>query len=650
MERTSQTAVTAILLGRALACGVLATVSAQEQDPTLPATGAQLLKTDILAVFAHPDDETTMAATIARYALVDGKSVAHVYCTRGEGGGNMSGTQWGPALGILREQELRDCLQILGVRACHFLDQPDWAYTESAAMTLEKWDHEEAVERLTRLLRTLRPEVVLTMSPFPRPGWHGHHQAAGMLAVEATAAAADPRRYPGQLTREGLSPWRAPKVYYRGNRTEGLPVALATIGTRFLLPGGGSLHETVREALANHRSQGFGTISRGGGLMPPETFVRLRSIAANETEESDLFDGLGDIETAGLPWLSTPAAPGPGPGDPELSFIPRPAITGFLQWAERNGVRHLTGALESDIPATRGGSTVLRLRALNLDPGTVRFSATATGVGVPEPAPVTGSACILDVPIWLPAGQEEDFQVEAAFHDGKSMATATATVHPVPSSASMQAPAGLAVDAETGWSEIPAIAITGAALFQGKVASPADCSATMKIANDARFLFTEIVVTDDTLVTNIAPDDIRGHWRSDSVEICIDPGGSEHTLTCFKLGIFPFDTNGLVRAARDADANQGPVEETAPGTRLFSERLADGTGYRIRAAIPLAEAGISPDGEADTIGFNVIVYDGDKADAAPGENINEARIAWSPRPGVQGRPEDWGRVVLSAIR
>jgi len=43
---------------------------------------------------------------------------------------------------------------------------------------------------------------------------------------------------------------------------------------------------------------------------------------------------------------------------------------------------------------------------------------------------------------------------------------------------------------------------------------------------------------------------------------------------------------------------------------------------------------------------NVLIYDGDKADAAPGENINRVRLAWAPRSGVQGRPEDWGRLDL----
>src|SRR5262249_5747105 len=76
---------------------------AAETDGVPPKQGAELLKTDILGVFAHPDDETGVAATLAYYAVGKGKVVANIYCTRGEGGGNMVGTQSGAALGILRE-------------------------------------------------------------------------------------------------------------------------------------------------------------------------------------------------------------------------------------------------------------------------------------------------------------------------------------------------------------------------------------------------------------------------------------------------------------------------------------------------------------------------------------------------------------------
>src|SRR5947199_10671905 len=85
--------------------------------------GAALLKTDILGVFAHPDDETGMAGTLAEYALRRKSVVVNVYCTRGEGGGNMVGTQWGASLGILREAELRESLATLGIRSCYFLDR-----------------------------------------------------------------------------------------------------------------------------------------------------------------------------------------------------------------------------------------------------------------------------------------------------------------------------------------------------------------------------------------------------------------------------------------------------------------------------------------------------------------------------------------------
>ena len=178
-----------------------------------PKRGAELLKTDILGVFAHPDDETGVAATLATYGLGKSNVVANVYCTRGEGGGNMVGTQWGQSLGVLREAELRDCLTRLGVRYCYFLDQEDFFYTESVAATLQKWGKEETLRRLVRLVRALRPEVIITMNPAPTPGQHGHHQAAAVLATEAFDAAADPGRFPEQVSKEGLSAWQVRKLY-----------------------------------------------------------------------------------------------------------------------------------------------------------------------------------------------------------------------------------------------------------------------------------------------------------------------------------------------------------------------------------------------------------------------------------------------------
>ena len=52
----------------------------------------------------------------------------------------------------------------------------------------------------------------MTMNPAPSPGNHGGHQEAALLAIEAYEAAADPARYPDQITREGLRPWAAKKL------------------------------------------------------------------------------------------------------------------------------------------------------------------------------------------------------------------------------------------------------------------------------------------------------------------------------------------------------------------------------------------------------------------------------------------------------
>ncbi|HTH49515.1 MAG TPA: PIG-L family deacetylase, partial [Candidatus Limnocylindria bacterium] len=216
-----------------------------------PKQGEALLKTDILGIWAHPDDETSAAAVLASYALGRKATVTMVYCTRGEGGGNMVGTQAGAALGVLREQELQDCLAKLGVRYHYFLDRLDFGYTENLGVTMEKWDHRETLRRLVRIIRALRPEVIVTMNPAPVPGQHGHHQAAGMLAIEAFDLAGDPDWFPEQLSQEGLRAWQTRKLYYGGPAGTG-----ATVDLNVPLPNGRTAAQVAGEALANHRSQG----------------------------------------------------------------------------------------------------------------------------------------------------------------------------------------------------------------------------------------------------------------------------------------------------------------------------------------------------------------------------------------------------------
>ena len=626
---------------------VMSTASFVRAQDTAPAAkqGAELLKTDIMAVFAHPDDETGMAATLVHYARGRHAVVANIYCTRGEGGGNMVGTQEAAALGILREAELRDCLSQLGVRYCYFLDRLDWAYTESVAATLQKWGKDETLGRLVRLVRALRPDVILTMNPAPTPGQHGHHQAAGLLATEAFSAAADPERYPEQLRNEGLTVWQARKLYFGGKSG----AVICTIKVDQPLPDGQTPAQIVSQALANHRSQAFGNFRNATWLQRPQSFTLIRSFAPLSENEEDLLRGL-PVSDADLK-LVVVAAP-PTQQQLELDFTPRPALANYRRWVREQHLEDASKQFHADLPLVTGGPNEVTLRLMNntdvASDGILKLEAPPDWKVEPLGQPLKIPA--RSVSLWRfrvapPSSTRSDAEITAIYAKDSELCRASATVHPLPHAAVVRLKKAPSLDGtERGWDDLPVLRINPADLVEGKVASAADSSAEFRLAHDSQTLFVDVRVRDDVVVTNIAPNDIRGHWRSDSVEICVDPvAGSEHTLGCFKLGIFPFDTTGVVRAARDADAHQGLVEETAPGVRLYSQRTSD--GYRIQAALPFRDLDLDYP-QTRQIGFNLIIYDGDKANAALGENINKSRIAWAPRPGVQGRPEDWGRLEL----
>ncbi len=329
---------------------LIVTLGAKAEPPaSQPKQGAELLKTDILGVFAHPDDETGIAATLCYYALGRSNVVANVYCTRGEGGGNMVGTQAGAALAVLREAELRECLAQLGVHYCYFLDQLDWAYTESLAATFRKWGKEETLRRLTRIVRSLRPEVIVTMNPAPYPGQHGHHQAAAVLGTEVFEAAADPRRFPEQLTKEGLSTWQARKLYYGGGRT-GLVAAITVTN---LLPNGLSPARIAAHALSSHRSQAFGAFGGGVGPQRPQSFTLVKSVTPYNGPEVDLLAGLPafDAKVVRISLAKPPSDDGPV----SVEFVPRPSIEHYRQWVKAQHIEHVAAGFIADVPLVAGG-------------------------------------------------------------------------------------------------------------------------------------------------------------------------------------------------------------------------------------------------------------------------------------------------------
>jgi LmbE family N-acetylglucosaminyl deacetylase len=140
----------------------------------------------LLAVFAHPDDETLgVGGVLARYAA-EGVETHLVTATRGEGG-RFRGLKEGPGhpgrekLAAIREAELNAAASVLGIRSVTMLGYQDGR--------LDQADPREATSRIADVIRRLRPQVVIT---FPPDGGYGHpdHIAICQLATAGVVAAA----------------------------------------------------------------------------------------------------------------------------------------------------------------------------------------------------------------------------------------------------------------------------------------------------------------------------------------------------------------------------------------------------------------------------------------------------------------------------
>ncbi|WP_321475255.1 PIG-L family deacetylase [uncultured Paludibaculum sp.] len=162
----------------------------------LPAIGPP----KVLLVFAHPDDESVVAATVYRLTHELGAIVDHVIITNGEGGyrySKLAESLYGTSLSEeavgrarlpeIRQKETRSAGKLLGVRKHFFLHQRDERFTLDSREALDRlWDTALVRNRLVALLEEERYQAVITL--YPEPSTHGHHQAAAMLVLEAVAA------------------------------------------------------------------------------------------------------------------------------------------------------------------------------------------------------------------------------------------------------------------------------------------------------------------------------------------------------------------------------------------------------------------------------------------------------------------------------
>ncbi|HEU5099064.1 MAG TPA: PIG-L family deacetylase [Roseiflexaceae bacterium] len=157
----------------------------------------------LMAVLAHPDDESLgTGGALAKYAAEGGETYL-VTATRGERGwqGVPADNPGLAGLGAIREVELRNAVRALGIRELHFLDYIDG--------DLDQADPGEAIAKIVGHLRRIKPQVVLTFGP---AGAYGHpdHIAISQFTTAACVAAADP----GYTSAGELAPHAVAKLYY----------------------------------------------------------------------------------------------------------------------------------------------------------------------------------------------------------------------------------------------------------------------------------------------------------------------------------------------------------------------------------------------------------------------------------------------------
>ncbi|HLW82784.1 MAG TPA: PIG-L family deacetylase [Candidatus Acidoferrales bacterium] len=261
-------------------------VRAQSVPQVIDAIDHARVTTRILYVDAHPDDERSSVLTYLSRGL--GATVALCSTTRGEGGQNAIGPELGPALKILRTDELYKATQVYGVEL-FFTRAPDFGYSKSAEETLRIW-HGIDKEDLVRIIRTFRPDIVINQWGGVHFG-HGQHQATGIDVPLAVQAASYPSSYPEQL-KEGLRPWRVERVlqFAREGENRGSTVTLPVGDISPLW--GESYSDLGLKGFANHRSQGITRILDSSFFRRP---VNLTVVEGGKTTLQDFARPLSSL-------------------------------------------------------------------------------------------------------------------------------------------------------------------------------------------------------------------------------------------------------------------------------------------------------------------------------------------------------------------
>ncbi|HEY3136598.1 MAG TPA: PIG-L family deacetylase [Blastocatellia bacterium] len=160
----------------------------------------------VVCVGARPGDEDDGALGLLRKKL--GARVVMLFATRGEGEDSSTLAELGQELGAVHTREAIEAARVIGADV-FFLNLRDLVYTTSPDEALSVWGHDDALRRMVRAIRLLRPDVIIT-NHNAKSG-DGAEQAVARLAREAFDAAADTKLVP----EAGSEAWRARRLFER---------------------------------------------------------------------------------------------------------------------------------------------------------------------------------------------------------------------------------------------------------------------------------------------------------------------------------------------------------------------------------------------------------------------------------------------------
>ncbi len=171
----------------------------------------------LLSVHAHPDDEASKGAgTVARYAA-EGIESTLVCCTGGEAGDILNPAMDRPEvrerLSEVRREELERSVEIIGYAHLEWLGYRDSGMPDSEEnadpRAFANAPLDEAVERLVRIIRRTRPQVIVTYGDDQQGYPHPDHLRVYDISMPAWEAAGDPDAFP-----DAGEPWEPSKLYF----------------------------------------------------------------------------------------------------------------------------------------------------------------------------------------------------------------------------------------------------------------------------------------------------------------------------------------------------------------------------------------------------------------------------------------------------